>query len=162
METMQGLSGAGVNFKIMPEDADFMVGSAGATSVGEMYSLDIKLGLAQRNALLKKRVADVLVAFALTVITPILIWFMSDKAGYLANLADVWAGRKTWVSPSFPAFLGKLAARPGILSPASTLRGQRDEATLRRLDIIYAKDYHVLNDLALIWRCIFLLDRRTV
>jgi hypothetical protein len=44
------------------------------------------------------------------------------------------------------------ALRPGVLSPLDALPFcPTDEATIQRLNLLYAKDYHIDNDLSIIW-----------
>jgi hypothetical protein len=75
--------------------------------------------------------------------------------GFLGNLFTVGIGLKSWVGYSMNEGIDSAQASPsrkGILSPSSIIRlEKRDPETIRRLNLIYAKDYRTLNDLRIVW-----------
>jgi hypothetical protein len=66
-------------------------------------------------------------------------------------------GKKSWVSyashrsPAIGQHLPKI--RKGVLSPLDALgRRHLDDATIQRLNFLYAKDYDVWRDLEVVWK----------
>ena len=161
IESMRKLGKHGITFKIMPANADFMLGSAGAQAAGTLYSLDLTIGLAEKRTIWLKRIVDIFLCLILIVISPLVVWLMANKVDYLTNLLDVFIGRKTWVALKYDSPFMKYFSKPGVLSPSSIIIGVKaDELTVRRLEVIYAKDYNMANDFALVWSCIKQLDKR--
>ena len=159
IEWMSRLGRNHVEFKIAPAEADFILGSSSSTAAGELYSLELKVepwNLLQRY---KKRAVDLALASLMLLSMPVSIWLYKDKAGLWANVWEVLAGSRTWVSLSRQGKDG--FAKPGVLTTSSAGRvTDANELTMRRLDSLYTRDYSVANDLSLILRCIGKLDQR--
>ncbi|HQW86270.1 MAG TPA: hypothetical protein PLH93_03740, partial [Flavobacteriales bacterium] len=94
-------------------------------------------------------------AAALLALTlPINLWFVRQRSGYVANLWQVLLGRRTWVSyHRQPARTTKLPPlRRGVLDPVRALGLPADALVVDRLNLMYAKDYRVWDDLRYIRR----------
>jgi GT2 family glycosyltransferase len=140
-----------VAYKILPEDSQYIIGSSSKDSPGDYYTLDIALNLYQPRQARAKRLLDVLSAATLLVLTPLLIWFQNNKAGYLRNCLAVLAGRRTWVGLRHTP--GPAKATAAVLSPADVAQSiLLNDVTRRRLELLYAKDYEPEMDLRVLWR----------
>ncbi|MFM2206742.1 MAG: hypothetical protein RL213_717 [Bacteroidota bacterium] len=158
---MSGISGRDVEFKIAPPESLFIIGSSSIDDPGEMYVIDIN-SIGRTANRRNKRLFDVTVSLILLLLSPVLLFFQQHPAGLLPNLFAVLAGRKTLVG--FSAGLAGRESLPhlaeGILDPSDGVRGVRpDEATLQRLNALYAKDYQVLKDLSIVRKGVSKLGR---
>ncbi|GAB2718856.1 hypothetical protein GCM10011495_37370 [Hymenobacter frigidus] len=142
-----------VAYKILPEDSQYIIGSSSKDAPGDYYTLDIALNLYQPQQARAKRLLDVLTSAGMLVLAPLLIWFQSKKTGFLRNCVAVLLGRRTWVGLRYMA--GPAHAVPAVLSPADAAISTipLNEVTLRRLELLYAKDYEPSIDLSVLWRC---------
>ena len=142
-----------VAYKILPEDSQYIIGSSSKDAPGDYYTLDIALNLYQPQQARAKRLLDVLISAGMLVLAPLLIWFQSKKTGFLRNCVAVLLGRRTWVGLRYMA--GPARAVPAVLSPADAAISTipLNEVTLRRLELLYAKDYEPSIDLSVLWRC---------
>jgi GT2 family glycosyltransferase len=142
-----------VAYKILPEDSQYIIGSSSKDSPGDYYTLDIALNLYQPQQARAKRLLDVLTSVGFLLLAPLLIWFQPQKAGFLRNCLAVLLGNRTWVGLRY--LDGPARAVPAVLSPAEAANAAAplNEVTLRRLELLYAKDYEPGTDLRIIWRC---------
>ncbi|WP_345238331.1 glycosyltransferase [Hymenobacter saemangeumensis] len=142
-----------VAYKILPEDSQYIIGSSSKDSPGDYYTLDIALNLYQPRQARAKRLLDLLSSAALLLLAPLLLWFQASKTGFLGNVLKVLTGRRTWVGLRYAA--GPPRAVPAVLSPADAAAKSSllNDATRRRLELLYAKDYEPGMDLGVLWRC---------
>ncbi|NVO30299.1 glycosyltransferase [Hymenobacter lapidiphilus] len=150
-----------VAFKILPPGSQYIIGSSGKDSPGDYYALDITLNLFRPEQVRNKRLLDMLISLLLLALSPVLVWFEQHKAGFLRNCLRVLVGSRTWVGLRH-ATAPQAAAR-AILSPAdaaaTAATGALDEATQRRLELLYAKDYHPATDWRIMAQCLRQLGR---
>jgi hypothetical protein len=142
-----------VAYKILPEDSQYIIGSSSKDTPGDYYTLDIALNLYQPQQARAKRLLDVLSSAALLLLAPLLIWFQAKKGRFLRNCLSVLVGNRTWVGLRHMA--GAAQAVPAVLSPVDAAKSAAplNEVTLRRLELLYAKDYEPSMDLSVLWRC---------
>lgn len=156
--------GSEVSYKIVPKESLSIIGSTSKNSAGELYTIDIRFRIADQRNRRNKRMLDIICTFVLLIFVPILIWKMKNKLGYLLNCWKVLIGRKTWVgyaahSKNYDEHLPKIKA--GILSPLDSLRiTSLSEATVTRLNYLYAKDYTTGSDLDIIWKGFWSMGRQ--
>ena len=148
-----------VAFKILPPGSQYIIGSSGKDSPGDYYALDITLNLFRPEQVRNKRLLDILSSLLLLVLSPVLVWFEADKTGFLRNCLRVLAGARTWVGLRHAA--APQTATRAILSPADAVPATTplDEATRRRLELLYAKDYHPATDWRIMAQCLRQLGR---
>ncbi|TGE16823.1 glycosyltransferase [Hymenobacter elongatus] len=149
-----------VAYKILPEDSEYIIGSSSKDAPGDYYALDIALNLFRPQESRNKRVLDVLLSLLLLLGAPLLIWVEKEKVGFLRNCLRVLMGSCTWVGLRYAA-PPRRTARP-ILSPADAVPAATalSEATRRRLELLYAKDYEPSMDLSVVLRCLRELGRQ--
>ncbi|MCB2377754.1 glycosyltransferase [Hymenobacter sp. BT635] len=149
-----------VAYKILPEDSEYIIGSSSKDAPGDYYALDIALNLYQPQQARNKRLLDVFLSLALLLGSPLIVWLQKEKAGFLRNCLRVLSGSSTWVGLRHAA-PPRRSAR-AILSPADAAHAQAalTEATRRRLELLYAKDYEPSMDLSIILHCLRELGRQ--
>lgn len=155
IELMGAAAKLGVDFKIAPPEALYMIGSNSIDTSGDLFVLETNSVHKPSNRR-KKRSFDIATSLLLIVFFPLLCWPVKSKGGMLANAFRVLFGRRTWVgyasSGKPDGALPNL--RKGILTPE--IGGKQDsqevdEETRQRLNLIYARDYRLRTDLSLMW-----------
>lgn len=153
------------DYKIVPQESLSIIGSNSKNTAGDLYAIDINLHLNQTRHRRNKRLFDVVFALCLGLLLPFYVLFVTNKTKLLLQIVQVLRGKKTWVGyanmqkdeadngsattantslPQIPA---------GVLSPANALpAGNYNNATLYRLNLLYAKDYSISTDLDILWR----------
>ncbi len=143
-----------VDFKIAPQEGMFLIGSNSINTAGDLYTFGIN-PVSKASNIRLRRLFDVTLSLLLMVLLPLVIWTMRRPMGLFRNIMLTFIGRRTWVGYARDGgadrdfHLPKLAA--GVLSPLDGLDGgELDAEGLVRINLRYAKDYSVLNDLAVV------------
>jgi hypothetical protein len=142
--------GNSVEYKIVPEESLSIIGSRSKNAAGELYTIDIEFSIVQPMHQRNKRFLDVIFSLILLISLPISIGFMEQKIGLIRNIFTVIFGKKSWVGytknhKNLPRI------RKSVLSPIDNLKLKNlSETTVQRLNLLYAKDYTVYNDLDII------------
>lgn len=141
-----------VAYKILPEDSEYIIGSSSKDSPGDFYTLDIALNLFQPQARRNKRLLDVVSSLVLLLTAPLGVFLVEHKAGFVRNCLRVLVGQRTWVGLRYTPGPQRMAR--AILSPADAVDTATPlaEATRRRLELLYARDYETGTDLRLLLR----------
>jgi hypothetical protein len=143
-----------VDFKIAPYDSMFLIGSNSINTAGDLYAFGINAVSKPTNKRLK-RMLDVALALLLLLLSPIALWFMRNPFGLFRNVLLTLVASRTWVgyvkdlNADQNFHLPKLAQ--GVLNPKDGIEaGDLDHEGLLRLNMMYAKDYRMSNDLNII------------
>ncbi|MBK9014580.1 MAG: glycosyltransferase [Saprospiraceae bacterium] len=159
--------GPRIEYRTVPEGGQTIIGSSSKDSAGELYTTDIRYRIASPTARRSKRLLDLLLAVGFLLLAIPFLFLLKKPGGFLKNLVLVFAGKKSWVgysSGQSAVGSGQSGAtnsalpkvKPSVLSPYHAFPGsQIDEATSRRLDFFYAKDYEIGRDLEVVrkgWR----------
>ncbi len=154
MEWMTQL-GPHVQYKIVPQDSLSIIGSHSRDSVGELYTIEIRYQIAHPTARRAKRLFDLALSFVLLGLYPLVVLGVARPVGLWRNLWQVIKGRYSWVGyATATGRLGKLPRlRPGVLTPLDALQiATPDELTTQRINLLYAKDYRLSDDLDIVWK----------
>lgn len=146
--------GPEIAFKIAPEESLSIIGSPSKDSPGELYTIDIRYGIASIDQRRNKRLFDLAVCAALVALLPVAVALQFRPLGLLNHIWQVIAGYKTWVAYApAPEEQALPRIRRGVLTPALGLPETLcDQATVQRLNFLYAKDYSVDTDLRIFLR----------
>ncbi|MBC3542419.1 glycosyltransferase family 2 protein [Rufibacter sediminis] len=157
IEWMVQIHNSAVEFKILPENSAYIIGSSSKNAPGDYYALHIEVNLLNPYYRRNKAVLNSLVSALLLVLSPFLIWRINRKRQFLknclGNLVGVyqWVGLKATATPE---------SKPAILSPVDKVSGRRiSPAAARQMEVIYAKDYTPYADLLILSRNISNLGR---
>ncbi len=154
IDMMSQLADLRTEFKIAPPDSLYMIGSNSIDTTGDLFMLETN-GVQKAANRRNKRMFDLFTACILLLSFPITCWFMTSMKGYLSAIFAVLVGKKSWVgfAPQAAKSARLPKIRPGVLHPAMglSISGLNDE-TGERLNIIYARDYRISNDLRLVLR----------
>ncbi|MBI1265799.1 MAG: glycosyltransferase [Cryomorphaceae bacterium] len=154
IQMMNSSGQTGVDFKIAPPDTLYMIGSNSIDTAGDLFMLEtnsIHKPLNKR----KKRIFDVTLGLLLLLSSPISVFFVNNKSGFFTSIFRVLTARMSWVGYAELA-VGKSslpALRKGVVTP---LTGMPEIAytqeTADKLNLIYARDYKLRNDLLWVFR----------
>jgi GT2 family glycosyltransferase len=150
-----GLPGS-VDFKIAPPESLYLIGSNSIHTAGELYLYDVNSINSPSNKR-NKRVLDVISSLLLLLSSPLLVWFMNRKAGYIKNCFTVFSGRNTWVGYKETRFRNSSVSlpgiRPGILHPIDAVDTDlRNDDIPDRLNLLYAREYRIGMDIRIMLR----------
>jgi GT2 family glycosyltransferase len=150
IEQMMQLDGEQLDFKIAPPESMFVIGSNSTHTVGELYFVLNVNSIGKVGSKRNKRIFDIIASVILLLASP-LRWIKKDAIGS----ADVWKvliGNKTLVgyNPAGDNLHELPPLRPGLFYPAP--KGTNGKAhTVARLNMLYAKDYSIWKDAAIVW-----------
>jgi hypothetical protein len=149
---MAQISNKEIEFKILPEASEYIIGSSSKTSQGDYYTLQIDLNLDKKTNRRTKRLLEFCLSFGFIVLSPILIPFVEEKGGFLRNCFGVLFGNKQWVGLKHTS-KDRNQKTHIVLSPADRFKETTmDKATVERLEILYAKEYSPSLDLEIIFK----------
>jgi len=143
----------GIECKIAPPESLYIIGSNSIANTGENYMLDVNAINRPANKR-NKRTLDILIALISIPFWPILIFIVKKPFGFFKNVFDVLIGKKTWVGYSGNSLQTTQlpAIRKGVISPTVLFKGKTQPNFIRKMNIIYAKDYKVSTDIGLIFQ----------
>ncbi len=139
-----------IEYKIVPDDSNFIIGSSSKETQGDYYTLDVELNINKRENVRGKKVLDVLLSVSMILLFPLLI-LTKRKFKNLGDAFRVLFTKLSWVGISPEANTNLPNMTTGVFSPVSSLNNQKLEASdVNRLNVLYAKDYTVQMDLAIV------------
>jgi O-antigen biosynthesis protein len=150
IKIMTRLTGLAVNYKIAPPESLSIIGSNSINTSGELYTIHFN-SIGKQSNLRTKRLFDIIASLCLFLSFPLWIAFVKKPFRALVKSLQVLVGFKTMVgyhtSTSVDtSSLPKL--RKGILSPAIASEKEiGDKDVMEKLNVIYARDYKVTNDI---------------
>ncbi|MDY5969007.1 MAG: glycosyltransferase [Bacteroidales bacterium] len=149
---MDTLKATGVDYKIVPSESDFIIGSDTISSSESLLAMDLKTIATDMNRR-NKRLFDITMAVLLLLLSPILFWFQEQKGNYFRHVFQVFMGKKSWVGYAIPDTdtdsLPQI--KEGVLSPADLMLRSRG-INAHRINLRYAKNYKLSTDLAVVIR----------
>jgi hypothetical protein len=141
----------GVDFKIVPDESNYIIGSNSKETIGELYTFDIELAISKPESIRSKRLMDILVAIFLLITYPFQLVFVKKPIRLLRNILSVIFGHKSWVGFSDKTSIDIAKIKAGVLTTTSGLDLHLlDLAPSRRLDMLYAKEYKAMDDFSII------------
>jgi GT2 family glycosyltransferase len=157
MDTMQQFK-TNIEYRILPEGSDSIVGSNSKNSTGELYTADVRFNLAQKAQRRNKRVFDLLCALPLA--TVLLLKGDFRKFGqFLSILPQILSGKATLIgynSSDQTAVQGLPPLSLGFFNVTNTRKFTNlDTATLQRLNFLYARDYTLWQDARALIQAVF-------
>ncbi|MBN1415038.1 MAG: glycosyltransferase [Bacteroidales bacterium] len=154
ISTMLKFTHAELDFKIAPPESLSVIGSNSINTAGDLYVVHFNT-LSRSLNRRKKRMLDIFTSVIFLVCFPILIFIIRHPIQFIKNIVTTLFGIHSWVG-YHPAPAKSLAPlprlRPGILTPAYKLeRIDPDNHIIEKINMLYAKDYALWNDLTILW-----------
>jgi len=151
-----------LDFKIAQPDTDFIIGSNSIETPGEYYKININ-NLSRPEKLRSKRFLDLISSLLFLIFSWMLVAFYRNKIGFFQNILDVLRSKKTWVGfiPSKDNYVDPLLPRikTGVVYPSYPPYSEPQEIK-DKLNLIYARDYSVSQDIKILFTKLFSLDQR--
>jgi O-antigen biosynthesis protein len=162
IDFMTELQHTNIDYKIAPPESMSIIGSNSINDTGELYVLAIN-SISKISNRRSKRLFDVLISISFLFLYPVGIFLVKHPIGFLRNIFWVFFGMRSWVGFHQTDFEDnhKLPSiRKGILNPVDSIKMQNiSKEIIDNLNILYAKDYRVINDLNVILKGISNLGR---
>lgn len=142
--------GPNINYFTIPSASNFVIGSQSKNSNGLYFGQQIELNLSKGECRTQKRFFDISLALLLIFTCPIWVFFKRTRIK-LSHSTDVLLGKKTWVgyasnSDDLPSI------KPGVFATDYQLEDKKS-GFQKNLDLLYAKNYSVYNDLRIFLSC---------
>jgi hypothetical protein len=151
-----------VEYKIAPPESMFIIGSNSINDRGDFYFVDINAmtnPVNQRN----KRLLDLGICLMMIPLFVFLLFMITNFLQFIKNWFYVLIGKFSWVGFSYTNNKQQLNSpmKKGVLSPADSLQNpSMDAIVLQRLNLFYAKEYKLQNDLQIIRKGLKHLGRK--
>ncbi|MGE5424310.1 MAG: glycosyltransferase [Syntrophothermus sp.] len=154
IDKMSELKDRLVDYKIAPPESLSIIGSNSINTSGDLYVIDIN-SITKISNRRNKRLLDMLISITLLILSPVCMFLVKKPFGMVRNILSILIGRKSFVgysvsSDSDHQHLPEI--RKGVLNPVDAFgTGKKipgDAAS--RLNMMYARDYKVTNDLTII------------
>lgn len=139
-----------LEYKIVAEGSEYIIGSSSKNKKGDFYTLNIQLNIIKEENIRSKRILDVLVGLTLLPLSPIIMWFTSKPIGFLRNIIDVLIGKYSWVGFTQNLQIKLPAIKKGIITPILE-KEIKDSIRITQKNFLYARDYNPYIDLKLIF-----------
>ncbi len=153
---------ANIEYKILPENSQSIIGSSSKNTAGELYTVNVRFKISAPRNRRSKRTFDILLALFLLVTLPVQLLIVKNRMGLIRNIFTVLGAKKSWagyIPLAKPLVLPKL--KPGVLTPADAISIEKlDEATQQRLNFFYAKDYKISRDITIVYEAYRALGKR--
>jgi O-antigen biosynthesis protein len=152
IRAMLALADANTEIKIAPPESMSIIGSNSIHAAGDLYQIDINAINKSLNKKIK-RVFDISFTVILLVFLWIEIWMVKNRKKLIENIFGVLTGRKSWVGyiPCRQIQKDLPPIKRGVLNPGMLFSGiPISETHINQLNILYAKDYSVWNDIELV------------
>ncbi len=152
ISAMSNMDEKNVEFKIAPPESLYIIGSGSIETSGDALMMDVNSVSLQKNKRLK-RLFDFCVSLLFILLFPLFFILEKNKIGFAKNLFHVLIGKKTWVGYSANNMQSSAIPRlkKGVLNPSSMVRNTSLHAdNILKLNVLYAKDYKILNDIRIV------------
>jgi len=149
---MANTESKGLQFKIAPPESAFIIGSNSIERGGNFFLMDLNAVNKASNKR-RKRSLDFVSASVFLLSYLVIVWGVQEKVGFFINILSVLSGRKSWVGyaktkstqPDLPQI------KAGVLNPMDRIRFLKSpEETAKKLNAVYAREYGLRKDLAII------------
>lgn len=151
IRSMLDLSKMDVAYKIAPPESYSIIGSNSIHTAGDLYLVNVN-AISKKPNRRKKRLFDLVAVTILFFSLPVSIWFFNRKKQLLFNLVNVAVGRYTWVGYISDNYSKKHlpVLQPCVLDQSMIFAYEPPPNQKKQLNILYAKDYRVWNDVVLV------------
>ena len=160
IQWMSTLPSRNVDFKIAQPETMFLIGSNSIETAGDLYVLNIN-AIDREEKRRLKRTFDIGVSLLGILLFPFSVLLFRDPRKLFINLLSVLYGRYSIVGYSTEEnreLTGLPRLQKGLLSPLDQV-SIKEQDILDKLNLIYARDYTVSKDIAILFKAWKKLDR---
>ncbi len=149
---MANLQNANVEYKIVPQESQFIIGTNTIHSTEDLYTVSIDTIATAENKR-NKRIFDIVAAVLIILLSPVLFWFQKNKKHFYSNCLYVAMGKRSWVgyckTSAYEQALPRI--KKGIFSP-NDMAQSSSHLDGHRLNLLYARNYKVMTDFIILMR----------
>lgn len=153
IDKMSVLQNFNVDFKIAPPESLSIIGSNSINTSGDIYVVNIN-SISKVNNKRNKFLLDKFVSLVFILFLPVMLIMVKRRASFLRNIIQVLIGKKSWVgyySGDDIDYQKLPKIKKGVLNPSDGVKKLKfTPEILSSLNILYAKDYDVYNDINII------------
>jgi hypothetical protein len=151
IRSMLDLSSMDVSYKIAPPESYSIIGSNSIHTAGDLYLVNVN-AISKSPNRRKKRLFDFLLALFMLLTLPVSVWFYNNRKQLISNIFHVLSAKISWVGYIPDDYSNKNLPRlqPCVLDQSLIFRHDPPANQRKQLNILYAKDYRVWNDMALV------------
>lgn len=163
IDQMSALQHMQVGYKIAPPESLSIIGSNSINTAGDLYVIDLN-SIGKLSNRRSKRLFDLIISIVLLLTSPVTAFFTVNPFQYYRNLVLVLFGKLSFTGfhPQAMPDHKLPIIRKGIVYPTDILKLNNPDAnTIERLNMIYARDYQISNELRLIYKGFRLLGRKS-
>ncbi len=146
------LCGKKIDYKILNEGSNALIGSNSKDSAGDLYVAERSYALFKPQNIRSKRVFDFSVALLMLPLLPLNVVVIKNFGKFIPNWFEVLLGKKSWIGFSSEKNLKTFPnAKRGVLHPSDKLKEfelSKDEIT--EVELNYARHYSVSADISLL------------
>ena len=92
IELMVNIDKRYLDFKIVPDESNYVIGSNSKNRPGDFYTVEIKLNIILKSNIRNKRVFDIFVSLSCLLFLPILIFIVKNPINFIKNILKVLFG----------------------------------------------------------------------
>ncbi|MGQ7868439.1 glycosyltransferase [Sunxiuqinia sp. sy24] len=148
---MLDLSKLNLDYKIAPPKSLSIIGSNSIDTAGDLYVIHLNAITKERNRQ-NKRLLDFILSILFLISYPASWWSVDHKKGFFSNILEVLWASKSWVgfagNSETQSNLPKI--KPGILTPVDKFEEDLSEEKKLEIDMVYAQNYSILQDVEII------------
>jgi GT2 family glycosyltransferase len=165
IKTMLQFTDKNIDFKIAPPESLSVIGSNSINTAGDLYIVNFNTISRSLNRR-KKRMLDISISLLLIISCPVSIFFVKNPLQYFVNVFAVLPGIYSFVG--YYGTTGGLHTnlpnlKKGILSPLDGLnRKITNKKLIEKVNMLYAKDYKIINDLSILYKGFSCLGRKII
>lgn len=162
IDKMSEMKDLPLDFKIAPPESLSIIGSNSINTSGDLYVIEINAItriVNRRN----KRMLDFLVSLGLLGLFPVFLFIVRRPLGLIRNIFLVMFGKRSWVGYCHvdDQKVHLPGIRGGVLDPTDAISPEPlNGEVASRVNILYARNYKVTNDLNILYKGIRKLGRR--
>jgi O-antigen biosynthesis protein len=158
IDYMAALGNSNVDFKIAPPESLYLIGSNSIDTSGDLYVIDIN-SITKISNRRNKRLLDFTSSLLFISLSPLLLLFMHKPFQFIWNCLRVLVGNRTWVGYKLlpgeeklnPTLKTLPLIKKGIISAFEVQTSfHADAENIKRINLLYSKDYTIWNDLSII------------
>jgi len=163
IDKMSELKELQVDYKIAPPESLYIIGSNSIDTSGDLYVVNIN-SINKFSNKRNKRFFDIISSLLLLIFSPIFVFMVRNIPGFYKNIFLVLFAKKTWIGYYENEESSKLPKiRSGILCPIDAfIKRTPDNEMITRLNMIYARDYKITNDLNIMLKGFNHIGRKSV
>lgn len=161
IRAMLDLTQLDVEYKIAPPESVSIIGSNSIHTAGDLYVVNVN-AISKTANRRKKRIFDLEAAMLILLISPLICWFYKQKFSFFSNAWKVLSGKKSVIGYARVegTYENLPELKPGLLNPADLFTNIKlDNEKIKRLNMLYAKDYLILTDAEILLKAWKKLDR---